>query len=405
VEVDYNTFFNCSSTQDLVIINTNDHVIANGNIFDSCVEHVGSFFLIKNSPEVEIHTLTITNTSIYGNYIYGSLVDISTQNFGYLLIENLNIYNNYIAKSAVRIDSSVGNVTIQHCDFHNETLSSITDYLVLENPYHVLIQNVTYDNINDVHDLTSNAVLMKIESVNLDIDGTVTIQDLYSRNSAVSLLAFTQFSGTTTGYKEVLISNVTIQNATFDTRNDLIMFGPYYVEDDVRVTFTGCLFDNLFFTQFANIVHLKQQSPTAFVFEDCTFTNNNGGSIMIEPQTINEDSLFSQVNFSDINVHSNEFKFSTFIIQKQHSDIFIYNCVFYENSAMFRGTALSIIEHGAKAHIFNSSFNRNNGLYGGVFSIDGNSHIDASNCSFASNFALTSSIAFVQNQGNIDFDY
>ena len=388
----------------MVVINTNDHIIANGNIFNNCVEYDHAFLVIKNSPEIEVHSLVIHNSTFHASAGQHPLLEIKTEEKGSCLLEKLSFYNNYLASGAIHIDSSVGNLTIQHCDFQHEIMNADSHYLSIGNPFVMLLQNITFYEVHDIHDLTSNALLVDIHSIDLDTPGDIILDGLISNASPISLLDFEGFSGNKQSGKSLLFNNITVMNAIFDTRNDVIVFGPYSTELNIEMKVSNLTFSNLYFTKLANILHLKQQAPSVFVIEHSLFTDINGGQIMIEAMTINNASEIARVNFTDIIAHGNEFKFSTFIVQKQHTDISIYGCKFYQNSAKFRGTALSQIENDAYAHIFDCVFNRNNALYGGVFSIDGNSHIDVHNCTFTSNFALISSIAYILNQGNIDFE-
>ena len=403
VEVDYNTFYKCSSTQDLVLINTNQHIIANGNIFDTCEEYGHSFFTIKESPDVEVHGMTITN-STYHDLNLIPLVFISSSEHGQVLIEKCDFHDNYVGYSLIEVDNTVGNMTLQHCVFSRETLSSNAHYIKLDNQFTLTILNLTFSGVYDKHDLASNALLIEIISVDLTYTGNITFDGLHSTNSPVSLLSFGSFNGVLEGDKYIFFNDVTIEDAIFDTRNDIIIFGPYYTEYDVHIYMDNVVFDNLKFTRLANVIHLKQQGPHPFVIAHCNFTNIDGGTILIEPVTTRAGSLTSMVSFSNVRAHDNNFKFSTFIILEQHSDLSIYDSQLYSNSAIFRGVILSIADRGSSAHIYNTVINRNSGLYGGVFSVDGNSHIDVVNCSFIGNFAVTSSIATIQNQGHITFD-
>jgi len=403
VEVDYNTFYKCSSTQDLVVINTNQHITANGNIFDTCEEYGHSFFIIKESPNVEVHGMTIKN-STYHDLDLIPLVFISSSKHGHVLIEKCEFQDNYVGYSLIELDSSVGNMTIQHCSFIDETLSSSSHYLKFDNQFTLTMKNLTFTNVHDQHDLTSNALLIEIISVDLSYIGNITFDGLYSTNSPVGLLSFGSFNGVLEGDKYIFFNDIQVKDATFDTSSDLVIFGPYNTKYDVHIYMTNVVMKNLYFSKFANIIHLKQQGPHPFVFEHCNFTNINGGIILIEPVTIKSDSLTALVNFSDIRAHDNEFKFSTFIEIKEHVDVSIYDSQLYSNSAKFRGVILSIVEKGSSAHIYNTVINRNSGLYGGAISVDGNSHIDVVNCNFTGNFAVTSSIATIQNQGHITFD-
>jgi hypothetical protein len=400
--VDYNTFFNWSSTQSLVVINTFDHIILKENTFEAWVAHEHSFLVVRNTPFVEAHGIIVKNTT-FDNSNRNPFLSFSTEDYGKVFIENCEFYGNYVPHSAISIERSVGNLTIQNCDFHSELMSSSAQYVNIENPYTLMLKNLSFDNVKDIHDLTSNALLVKIEDINLNRTGNATLDGLYVTNSPVSLFSFHEFKGSLNGSKHIFFNDIRVNSATYDTRNDLVIFGPFLTTYDVHISLKNVVMKNLIFTRFANILHLIQQMPNVFTIENWNFTNLSGGNILIEPLIVREDSYTGMVNFSNVRAYNNDFKFSTFIVLNEHVDVSIYNSQFYQNSAKFQGVVLSITQRRSFAHIYNSVMNRNTGLYGGVLSIDGNSHIDVINWNFTGNFAVTSSIANIKNEGNIIF--
>ena len=68
------------------------------------------------------------------------------------------------------------------------------------------------------------------------------------------------------------------------------------------------------------------------------------------------------------------------------------------------GVILELVQGSSYCHVYDSIFNKNTGLQGGVFYIDGFSELDVHNSGFSNNFAVSSSIAYVQNQGIISFE-
>ena len=68
------------------------------------------------------------------------------------------------------------------------------------------------------------------------------------------------------------------------------------------------------------------------------------------------------------------------------------------------GVILELVQGSSYCHIYDSVFNKNTGLQGGVFYIDGFSELDVHNSGFSNNFAVASSIAYAQNQGIISFE-
>ena len=329
--------YNSSSYQDLIIINSDDHIISSYNIFDSCIQHESSFIIVKGTDDVEFHNLTIFNTSYVEGELQSGIISISTTQDGNWFLEDLDFHDNQIGSKMIQIDNSVGNLTIQNCKFKSENMSSDTDYIVISNPYKLFMQHLTYTDCYDNHDLTSNAHLIVIRSINLSIKGDVIISYIESDHSPVSFLQLSDVDGVTSATKSIAFDHITIKNATYDTRNDLIIIGEYETNQDVNVSMSYLDIQNIEFTKFANVLHVKQQSVLPFRLYHSYFKKVNGGKILLEAINLQDDSLLAKMIIDNSTVYENDFKFSAFIVQEHHSELTISNSRFYRNTAMFRG--------------------------------------------------------------------
>lgn len=176
-----------------------------------------------------------------------------------------------------------------------------------------------------------------IHSINLNIPGDVVISYIESDHSPVSFLQLSDVNGITSETKRIAFDHITIKNATYDTRNDLIIIGQYETDQDVDVSMSYLDIQDLEFSKFANVLHIKQQSQNPFRLHHSYIKNVNGGKVLLEAVNLQEDSLLAKMIIDNSTVYENDFKFSAFIVQEQHSELTISNSRFYRNTAMFRG--------------------------------------------------------------------
>jgi hypothetical protein len=72
------------------------------------------------------------------------------------------------------------------------------------------------------------------------------------------------------------------------------------------------------------------------------------------------------------------------------------------NHAYFNGVLLSVLGKDSNIEIQNTSFNNNNGVYGGIY-VSQRSIVKLENSTFYTNFAVSASIALVENEAQILF--
>ena len=77
----------------------------------------------------------------------------------------------------------------------------------------------------------------------------------------------------------------------------------------------------------------------------------------------------------------------------------VEGCIMSKNSGYFRGTLISILNTNSHAEVFNSDFDHNNGVTGGLFYVYTQSVIDVINSTMFGNFAVSASIAYVNSDG------
>lgn len=202
--------------------------------------------------------------------------------------------------------------------FENEVLHSHVQYIVIGNPYYFLIQNISFSSISDDHSSTEETDLLVVESIDLSEEGLVNLTQMTITNCSVTFLNFGSVSGHTDTKKMILFDYITVQDSVFTSRNDLILLGPLYSEEDVELHMNHVTFTNLNFKKLANIIHMKQQTSNPFYLENTVFHNCIGGHVLVEPLTVSSTSVYSQIFMKNVTVSENDFGASTFVVLKEH---------------------------------------------------------------------------------------
>lgn len=292
---DDNYIYNCTSSYDLIVINSDDDVTLEQNIFDSCLKHENAFLVIKGTKFGTIDNLIVTNTVYDDTVTQSPVISISTKDFGNVYLNDLEFFDNSIGSSMVYIDSSVGNLTFVKSYFHNETMSSDVEYIDIANPYTLDMEYLTFYDCHDDHNLIESALLIHIRSIDLNETGDVKISNILSNYCPIGFMQLSTVSGNTTETKSIAFDHITIKNATFLTTSDIFKIGSFETDQDIDISMEYLTMQDLYFQKFANIIHMVQQSANPFRLEHLTMSNIDGGKILLQAYDIREDSEFAKM--------------------------------------------------------------------------------------------------------------
>ena len=124
-------------------------------------------------------------------------------------------------------------------------------------------------------------------------------------------------SGNSISIKNIEFDNITISDSVYNTRDDLIAFGPILTKAQLSITMRNAVFNNLNFVNLANMIHINVQAGVPFTIENCSFTNIYGGSIFLEPVSTSSGTNKVSLKISNITVNDNDFSTKTlFVLQK-----------------------------------------------------------------------------------------
>jgi len=311
--------------------------------------------------------------------------------------------NNNVKANTISFHSSVGSLVFKDSDFDLETIATGTSYVVLERLYALNLSNCSFTNMKDDESISMITLILDIKSINLEREGDFVIDSVRMDNISLSLLRLNTLYRQTTSQKSFMMSNVAIENSVFTSRDPFILFGPLISNEDVDFTIRNFKAKDLTFTRTANIIDLKIQILNAFKIDSGIFENIQGGYIRMRSQSVSSSTPPVKLEVTNITVVNCDSLWKTFFRIQDYSELTVSDSSMNQNSGYFYGTVLSITESRSFATFNNCNFNNNNGRFGGLFYVVGNSGITVTNSNMVNNFAILASLIYVSNRGMFNF--
>ena len=223
-------------------------------------------------------------------------------------------------------------------------------------------------------------------------------------NSSISFLSISTISRSTVTPKDVILQNILIKDCTFKSRSDLISLGPIFTTSPLNFVLTSIEFNNLTFTNYANVLMISIQTPNPVTIANFKFKNIYGGSIFLQSASTSTGVNNVVLNMQNVTVSDNDFATSTLFVLNNYCTLNVTNCTMQRNSAYFYGSIASILDDNSAAYFSSCNFVNNNGVNGGLFYVAANSFVSLTNCLLFSNFAINGAIAYIENLGNMVID-
>ena len=311
--------------------------------------------------------------------------------------------NNNVKANTISFHSSVGSLVFRDSDFDLETIATGTSYVTLERLYALDLSNCSFTNMNDDKSVSMITLILDIKSINLEHEGDFVIDSVKMDNISLSFLSLNTLYRRTTSQKSFMMSNVDIENSVFTSRDPFILFGPLISSEDVVFTIKNFSAKDLIFTRTANIIDLKMQILNPFKIESGIFENIHGGYIRMRSQSVANSMPPVKLEVTNITVVNCDSLWKTFFRIQDYSELTVSDSSMNQNSGYFYGTVLSITESRSFATFNNCNFNNNNGRFGGLFYVVGNSGITVTNSNMVNNFAILASLIYVSNRGMFNF--
>ncbi|CDW83870.1 UNKNOWN [Stylonychia lemnae] len=308
----------------------------------------------------------------------------------------------------------------QECIFENITAEHLYSSITLLN---IATQNlnVTFSNITN-----RNVSIGPVQAFHLIFAGTNTIQlidtKFYDCNTqsriAVCLVL----------YNNMFIDNLIMINNTLDRLKN----GFCFVKGASNPTTAIQSFNNLYFKgnkvnsnqsndelrQGSYIIRFDEYTLVANQAENSTFNNisvignevnffvfsgfkNYSGQILMQAGDVDQFDLPLQVSIISCNFTYNYAVIQSMISVKTNSKLTINNTLFNHTFSYARGSIALADYQNVQITIYNCIFFENTAVDGGLFFIHYGSNVDIYNSYFENNTALIGSIAMIENQGQI----
>ena len=264
--------------------------------------------------------------------------------------------------------------------------------------------NTTFTNIQVDSSVVEIQPILYFKNIKIDTDGDVLFNTLTVTNWSLSFLNIYSTSGADSSVKNIEFDNITISDSVYNTRDDLITFGPILTGAQLSITMRNVVFNNLNFVNLASMIHINVQAGVPFVIENCSFTNIYGGNILLESVSTSSGTNKVSLVINSIIVNDNDFSTKTLFVLQKYWTLQVSDWTMKRNSGYFYGTIASILGKNSTANFTNCNFNNNNGVNGGLFYVTTRSTLYLSNWLLFSNFAVNAAVAYVENLGTLNID-
>ena len=405
VVITNNSFQNWSTTSYLMTVNANDFIDISDLSFDTWDVSQNGLLYLGSAANISIDTLVVTKTTNTGFYKSASFIYLATALNGNVYCNHFYFSNNNAGVAVIQVDSAIGLISISNSTFTNEKVTSSIPYIYVQDIFNVKFINLTFTNIqtNTVY-IYETPLLIYFKNIQIDMEGDILVSMVSLLNSSLSFLSINSISQSTVSPKNVILQNILIKDSTFKSRNDLISLGPIFTTSPLNFVLKSIEFNNLTFTNYANVLMISIQTANPVFIENCKFTNIYGGDIFLKPASTSAGLNKVVLNMQNVTVSDNDFATSTLFVLNSLWTLNVSNCTMRRNSAYFYGTIASILGDNSEAYFNSCNFVNNNGINGGLFYVAANSAIYLTNCVLFSNFAINAAVAYIENLGSISIN-
>jgi hypothetical protein len=147
------------------------------------------------------------------------------------------------------------------------------------------------------------------------------------------------------------------------------------------------------------LIQFQHQIKNAIVIKDSMIMNITGGTIYIESLNKNNVEIPTKVKFENITVADVNSKFSSFLLLQQGAILEIHDSKFLNNFWYESGSIIFAGYQYTNTSIFNTIFENNTAVNGGVFNIESQSILQLYNWTIINNFAITGGVIYASQNG------
>ena len=313
-------------------------------------------FAINLVLNISIDNIALTNNSIFGDYfILLRYCIIAT-------VDNIVFENNTLSESTTELMRVTGlNSVFQSTNFYvsnSDLLSSSglrlqgtfmqiaitgvnadsltidTDGSILKIELATILQASLFNftNIHSYDSDSSNNYMISITAMDLTASYPSVIQNITVSNSTTSILNVQSVTGNLSDNNALVVQNVYVSECNIYNNIDMITLSSLTTYDLYAIIFSNLVFQNLEFTQNANLFNFGHLLSVPVQITHSTFSNIKGAKININSFTTEISNLNTVVSMDNITVSEVNAKFDSFIELRTGAVLSINNSVFSDVS-------------------------------------------------------------------------
>ena len=373
-------------------------------IFQNITVFGGNMFGMNMNNAVQIKNMTMNNI-IWSDNTELSLLYVLNYYGGTANINGLYVQNSYLGEyDGFAIDNDNSNspifITVKNWQFKNITVSSNSFLLKLGMAKQLVAQNITFNYIFEQDPTDTTNMMFNIRGLDMNTTGQFSVSSISVNNSSMSLMNLMNIiNSDISTVNAISISDVSYVNSKLQNSNTLLIFSSIEANTALNISISNILMSNITYTNKGDLILFEQQTNLTVDVTNCLFENVVNASIHFKPFNKNNPSLLTNMKFVNMTVRNSSAYFKSFMEATAGAVISIYDSVFVNNCNFLRGSVVSADSLDTSISFYNSTFQNNTSVQGGVFYVENQALIVVSNSTIQSNFAIQSGVIQASNMG------
>ena len=372
--------------------------------FQDISAYSGNILAFDMNFAIQIKNLTMKNIS--GSYsCVSSALYIQTFYGGTVNVDGYYVLNSYLGEyDGFVVDNDSSNtpsyITVKNSQFMNITV--LTNAVLIETGIikFLIIQNITFDYIIQKDPIDTTNMMFNIRELDMNTTGQFLISSISVQNLSVSLMNLMNIiNSNISTVNLLLISNISYINSNLQSIDNLVTLSSIEVNAALKISISNVLMSNITFSNKGVMILFEQQTNLIVVVTNCLFENTVNATLHFEPYNKNNPTLLTNMKFVNMTVQNSKAYSKSFMDATAGAVISIYNSVFVNNCNFLSGSVVSADSKGTSFNFYNSTFQNNTSVQGGVFYIE-KCHIIISTSTIQNNFAIQSGVIQASNEGS-----
>ena len=287
----------------------------------------------------------------------------------YLSNSSLGGFNGFVVNNDNSNNPSY--VTSKNFYFENVTLLSSSYLIKWEIVKQLVIHNFTFDYIIQKDPIDTTNMMFNIRGLDMNTTGQFLISSISVQNSSVSLMNLMNvINSNISTVNLVSISDISYTNSNLKSSDNLVTLSSIEVNAALNISINNVLMSNIAFANKGVLMLFEQQTNLIVVVTNCLFENTVNATLHFEPYNKNNPTLLTNMKFVNMTVRNSNAYFKSFMDATAGAVISIYNSVFVNNCNFLSGSVVSAGSKGTSFRFYNSTFQNNTSVQGGVFYVE-----------------------------------